>query len=150
MDIFLIQIPFVRTQYIAWWAQGISLLLEGGIPLATALALTEKSIPNQQFCASIHNLKTKIDEGYSLAHAMINESHLFSTQICAILSVGYEAEKLPAAFAHIADQQTTIIKQKLHRISTIIPPILMIFLGILLILLIMIIYSPLMTFANTI
>lgn len=148
----LLSLPICGTltkkQLIAWWAQGMSLLLDGGIPMTSALATLEKSMPNSLFRNCLGVIKQNVSMGVPLAQALALQPSFFPSDVIALISIGQEAESLSHMLDQISNQYNQLIQQQLLRLSITIQPLLMIILGIFVAGLIFSIYAPILMLSS--
>jgi type IV pilus assembly protein PilC len=146
-DAFWLKVPFIggllRYRFTAYFFHSLGMLLEGGMQLVPALAVVRQSIGNAVFEKQVAVVQNRVDAGESLSDALAeSDDGLFSSEAIAMVLVGQESSSLPMVLKRVAAAQREQIRSKLTTATTLVQPLLMVFLGLLVALLIFAIYTP--------
>lgn len=115
--------------YIARFAENLSVLLAGGIPIIRALAIVSTVINNSVFEAIFLRTAEQVKVGGNMSD-VLRKSYLIPPVVSHMVKIGEESGQIDAVLKHIAkfyDQETEMATKN---ISTIIEPVLMILIGL--------------------
>ena len=143
----IIKIPILKQ--LAYWSDigayfhSLGVLLTGGMPLLPALELASHSMSNSVLIFHMNTITAQVGQGYSLSHAFATHSApLVDNDILNIIYVAEETGTMGPLLGKIGQQYYERFYHRLNVITTLIQPILMIFLGILITALIVALYMP--------
>jgi type IV pilus assembly protein PilC len=132
-DFSLLHLPFIKTIVkdinTARTARTFSSLLSSGVEVVVALSITRDIIQNSYFREVIEQAQKEVERGGSMAGAFGEYSKLYPILLSEMMAVGEETGKLPEMLSRIADFYENEVEQKTKNISTVIEPLLMIFVG---------------------
>lgn len=147
---FLMYIPYLGTllAYRQWsyFFESISLLLEGGIQLMQALCAVQRTVVrNSPFYDTIETIIEHVKQGnaFSNSLSMLDDS-IVSADIVSIVRVGQEVGMLDTMLKQVATIYQNRMKSMFATIAMLIQPTLIIMLGLLILLLIIAIYTPIL------
>lgn len=136
--------PLIHYRFCASFFQSLATLLEHTISLDSAMKLLSESEKNKFFNHEITTVQKAVHAGIPLHTALArSRSNLFSNAIIAMMSIGEESGNLVFMLNKITEFYTKMIQRRLYIITTLIQPILMVFLGLCIALLITFLYVPL-------
>jgi type II secretory pathway component PulF len=129
---FLLKVPIfrqlIRSAAYANFARTLSNLLVNGVPVLKALAIVKKTANNAVLEKEIGSLKERVTDGSSLSGPLA-ESGVFPDLFTDMLSVGEEAGQVPRSLAQIARRYDQELTRNIKRVTTVIEPILMVFIA---------------------
>jgi general secretion pathway protein F len=105
----------VREVLAARLTRTLGTLLENGVPLISALAITQEALGNLAAAAAVETAALGAKGGRGLA-GPLGEAHLFPTRMIHLLQLGEEAAQLPAMAlkaADIHDEQARLMIQRI-------------------------------------
>lgn len=140
--IFLLQdlISFLQTNYI---------FLESGINLDKSLQYSSKTVKNSYFYQKTLMLKELVSKGKSLEEALTEIGpRFFPDNLVAVVSVGEHSGNLDLMLKKAAAFFTDELKKRLHFLTTIFQPLLLMFIGLLVAFLLLSIYLPIFEMAG--
>lgn len=141
--------PLMTYRFLSYSMRALTVLLEGGMPLDTALHTVRDSLKNHIFKKYLSQLEQDVHGGCSLSEAMIrSEEGLFSQDIIAMIEVGEESGRLPILADRVALTYHARVMQRLSLITTLLQPMVMIILGLLVALLIFAVYGPIFNMSH--
>lgn len=133
-DFLFLKIPFIgtltRELNSARMARTISSLLTAGVTLLEALKTTEDVVQNSYYKKSLEDGRGAVERGMTLSFMFNRHEELYPVLVGEMTSVGEETGKLPEMLLNLAIFYEEEVAQKTKDLSTIIEPILMIFIGI--------------------
>jgi type II secretory pathway component PulF len=127
---------------ITYFLQACSLLMHGGVPIVIALENARINVTNTYLHKIFKTIQTEVDKGKSLSSVMHNYPALFSSDIIALIRVGEESATLNAMIDKAVHVYRANVGRKLHVLTTVFQPLLMIFLGFMIMALILSVYIP--------
>jgi type IV pilus assembly protein PilC len=121
--------PLFRGVYIARFSENLAVLLDGGIPILRALTIVSSVMNNSVYESIILRASEEVKIGGSMS-SILEKSAFVPPLVSHMIKIGEDAGQVDSVLVHIAefyDQETEIAARNL---STLIEPILMIFIGI--------------------
>ncbi len=128
--------------YLSRFSQSMALLLRARIPLLKSVQLVSKMVGFYPIEVSLQNAETEILKGKLLQESLQGYS-IYPQQMLALVQVGEESSTLDAMFQKLSDQYNEEVEQKTAVIGSLIEPILIIFLGVLVGVILVAMYLPL-------
>lgn len=133
-DSFIIKIPvlgtLIKEMNTARTARTLSSLLASGVDVSKALSITEEVLQNVHYKELIHNAISSIEKGVALSVSFKENTNLYPVMAGEMIEVGEETGKLSSMLFEIANFYETEVDNKTQNLSTIIEPVLMIFIGV--------------------
>lgn len=134
IDTVVLKIPIISTIIkeinSARTARTLSSLLSSGVDIVRAFDITEEIIQNHHYKKVLNDAKKNIQGGVPIAEIFVQNEKLYPPIVGAMMEVGEETGKLPKMLLEIASFYEGEVAQKTKNISTIIEPILMVFIGV--------------------
>ncbi len=130
-QVFVIPIVGKIAQYvfIARLAENLGILLNGGIPIIRALSIVSGIVGNQTFQAIIHDAEEEVRKGGSMSTAFFRSKqipHLVSQMV----KIGEETGTISAILRNISNFYSQEVDNMTQNLTTLLEPILIVFLGI--------------------
>lgn len=133
-DAFILKIPvlgtLIKEMNTARTARTLSSLLSSGVDVSKALTITEEVLQNVHYKELIHNSIKSIEKGIALSVSFKENINLYPVMVGEMVEVGEETGKLSSMLADIATFYENEVDNKTQNLSTIIEPVLMIFIGV--------------------
>ncbi len=134
IDFVLLRTPFIKTIVkevnAARTTRTFSSLLTAGVDVVPALAITEDVIQNSYYKPVIRLAQERIQKGEQISGVFIENEHLFPVFVGEMMSVGEETGKISEMLKGVAVFFEGEVDQRTKDISTIIEPVLMVFIGV--------------------
>ncbi|OGD69653.1 hypothetical protein A3I18_01785 [Candidatus Campbellbacteria bacterium RIFCSPLOWO2_02_FULL_35_11] len=134
VDTFVLKMPFISTIAIevnsARTARTLSSLLSSGVDVISAFDITKDVLQNSHYKKVMEEARQNIQKGDPVAQVFVNNEKLYPPVVSAMIEVGEETGKLPDMLFSLADFYEEEVEQKTKNLSTIVEPILMVFIGI--------------------
>jgi len=92
----------MRLHLFGQFARVLSTLLENGVPVLTALEITEQILPNRIMKGAIANARDQVTDGKTLAEPLAR-SKIFPQLMVDLIKIGEETGDVPGALANLAD-----------------------------------------------
>jgi general secretion pathway protein F len=115
----------VKRTEVAGFTRQLATLLKAGIPLAESLGALFEQIENPRFKSIIGEIRSKVNEGTSLADSLSKHPKLFEGVFVSMVRAGETAGNLDQVLVRLADFMESSIKQRSKVIGAMIYPALM-------------------------
>jgi general secretion pathway protein F len=113
---------------IARFARTLATLLASGVPLLSALDITRNVLGNVELMRVIEDARGSIREGESIA-APLKRSGVFPPIVTHMIAIGERSGQLEAMLEHIARSYEAQIDAKLTVLTSLLEPIMIVFMG---------------------
>lgn len=110
-------------------ARTLSSLLTSGVDLVLAVRITSDVLQNSYYKKALVASQATIEKGEPLSTMFIKETKLFPLFVGEMMSVGEETGRMAPMLAGVATFYENEVEQKTKDLSTIIEPVLMVFIG---------------------
>lgn len=120
----------VRETYTARASRTLSSLLSAGVPVLNALSITKGVVHAEVFAEVFAEAEERVKKGDLLSASFSEHSNLYPILMSEMLAVGEETGKVAEMLKQIAEFYEENVAEKTKDLSTIIEPVLMIFIGI--------------------
>jgi type IV pilus assembly protein PilC len=119
----------VRETFAARAARTLASLLTSGVPVLQALSITSEVVGAPLFARVLDESAERVKKGDPLSSAFIEHPKLYPIMMSDMIAVGEETGKLSEMLEQVAAFYEGDVSQKTKDLSTIIEPILMLFIG---------------------
>lgn len=132
-DAFKLRIPMqigdiVRKVAVARFTRTLGTLTASGVPILQALDITARTAGNRMISDPMDGVVERVKEGESLAQPL-NSLGVFPMMVTQMVAVGEETGALDTMLHKIADFYDDEVAAKLKALTSILEPIMMIFIG---------------------
>ena len=134
----------VRINLFGQFARTLGTLLQNGVPVLTALKITEQVMANSLIKEAIAKTREAVTDGKTLAQPLA-QSKLFPQLMIDLVRIGEETGDVPGALNNIADTYESELTIALRVMSDLIGPVLIIFMALIVGFLLLSIFLPLFT-----
>ncbi len=132
----------IRRIYLSRVCQSMYLLMQARIPLLQAVELVAKMVGFYPVERSLQKAAGQILQGKPL-HESLSSSRFYPDAFIALLQVGEESGSLDKMFYKLGQQYSTETEQRTATIGSLLEPVLIIFLGVLVGVILVAMYLPL-------
>lgn len=119
----------LRKQAVAKFTRTLSTMITSGVPILDGLDIVAKTAGNRTIEAAILKTKDRIAEGKTIAEPLA-ESGVFPSMVCQMITVGEATGALDVMLAKIADFYEDEVDMTTDALTTLLEPIMMVFLGV--------------------
>jgi type II secretory pathway component PulF len=119
----------VRLNLFATFARTLSTLLENGVPVLTALKITEQVIPNRLLKEAIARTREDVTDGKTIAQPLAR-SKVFPQLMVDLVKIGEETGDVPGALKNVADTYENELAIALRVMTNMIEPVLIIVMSV--------------------
>ena len=111
------------------FARTLSTLLENGVPVLTALKITEQVLPNRVIKEAIAKTRDAVTDGKTLAQPLA-QSKIFPQLMVDLVKIGEETGDVPAALKNVADTYENELNIALRVMTNMIEPVLIVVMAV--------------------
>jgi type IV pilus assembly protein PilC len=119
----------IRTNLFGQFARTLGTLLQNGVPVLSALKITEQVLPNRLLKEAISKTRDAVTDGKTLAQPLA-QSKLFPQLMVDLVRIGEETGDVPGALNNLADTFENELQISLRVMTSLIQPILIIIMAI--------------------
>jgi type II secretory pathway component PulF len=123
----------LSASFYAQFCQTMANLLQNGLPLLTALKLMARATGNVFYRSLLLRITDLVGEGASLTRAMKAVGH-FPANLRDLMKVGEQTGELGSTMEKVGERYEKIIQQRIDRIMSIVPLIIIAALGLMVLL----------------
>ena len=110
-------------------ARTLSSLLTSGVDMIRALTITEDVVQNVYYKPIIREAAERVEKGAALSEVFIGHEKLYPVFVGEMMLVGEETGQISQMLSQLAEFYEGEVEQKTKDLSTIIEPVLMVFIG---------------------
>jgi len=132
----------VKLNLFGQFARTLGTLLQNGVPVLTALKITEQVLPNRLIKEAIAKTRDAVTDGKTLAQPLA-QSKLFPQLMVDLVRIGEETGDVPGALNNIADTYEGELQNALRVMTSLIEPVLIILMAVVVVFLLLSIFLPL-------
>jgi type IV pilus assembly protein PilC len=140
-----LRIPYGRAIWlesaVSLFCRTLSLLLEGGISLLTAVGIASKAVPNKFLQHQMKELPDSIKNGESLSDSLV-KSEFFTPLAIDMIRIGESSANLEGMLADVSDVYDERIRGRIDTFVSLIEPVVIIFMGLIVAAMLLSVYLP--------
>lgn len=152
-SVLLLKLPFigdtVSKVYMERFCHSMNLLITSKTQLVNAIELVSKMIEFYPMTTSLQSVKDDILKGESLHNALAKHP-IYNKRMVSLIKVAEEVNQLDVIFEKLSKQYADEIKHRTSLISSMLEPIIIIFLGLLVAVILVAMYLPLFRLGTSI
>lgn len=133
--------PIARKATLARFARSFALALKSGVPVVQAMSVVALTVENAYVGRAIEKMKEGVERGDSLLRTAA-ASRIFTPVVLQMIAVGEETGSLDEMLGEVADLYQQDVEYDLKSLSAQIEPILIVFLGVLVLILALGVFLP--------
>lgn len=141
----LLRIPIVGSLFeriaLGRFARPFAMMLDAGVPMLQALNVASRTVGNRYIGRGIEGMVAGIERGESLL-TTASASGLFDPLILQMIAVGEETGNVAELLVEVADFYDQEVDYDLKRMTEMIEPILLAFMGIMVVILVLGVFLP--------
>ena len=150
-DRWKLQIPavgsIIRRATLARFARTFSMCFRSGVPLVQALTLVSRALDNAWLGDRVAGMRNGVERGESL-HRTARAAGVFTPQVLHMIQVGEETGAVDEMLEAAADFYEREVEYDIQNLAAVIEPILIVFVGVLVLLLALGIFLPMWDLAS--
>lgn len=133
--------PLLTKGMVAGFAQTLGTLLRGGVPILRALKIVEETSENSVLAETLDRTRENVENGGRLEETL-RQADLFPPVAVDMIAVGEEAGRLDSVLFKIAETYKLEVDHSVNNLTTIIEPVLLLFMGLLVALILYSVFLP--------
>jgi MSHA biogenesis protein MshG len=131
----------VRKATLARFTKSFALAMKSGVPIVQAMGVVAQTVDNAFIAEKVEGMRDWVERGDSILHAAI-AAEVFTPVVIQMIAVGEESGALDEMMQEVADMYQGEVEYELKTLGQQIEPILIMFLGILVLILALGIFMP--------
>jgi general secretion pathway protein F len=135
----------IKGAEIAAFTRQVAVLLKAGIPLAEGLGVLVEQIANEKLKTTISDVRTRVNEGSSLADALAKHPKVFEDVFVSMVRAGETAGNLDEVLLRLAEFQDSAEKLKSKISGAMMYPLIMLFVATVIMTILMVAVVPKIT-----
>lgn len=144
-------IPIIRKIFrlnaFANWHQSFASTVSAGLPLLEALKISEKTISNKKYQLKLEKVRAEVANGKSL-HQALTETEFFPESTIQLITISEQNGKLEETLISIANEYERHLDDAAKQFSSLVEPVITIFIAIIAGVLIIAMYLPIFQIGN--
>jgi type IV pilus assembly protein PilC len=140
--------PVIRKTSISRFARTLGTLLGNGVPILPALTIVRETAGNVVVSRVVSAVQDSVKEGETVA-APLRASGVFPPVICGMVDVGEQTGALPDMLMKIADGCDDEVDNAVNAMTSLLEPILIIFLAVVVGSIVIALFLPILTLINS-
>ena len=153
LDMLLLKMPVIgplfRKVAVAKFTRTLGTMISSGVPILDALQITARSSGNKVIENAVMYTRERISEGRTMADPL-SETGVFPAMVVQMIAVGESTGAMDAMLQKIADFYEDEVDTAVSALTSLLEPIMMVFLGVLLGGMIIAMYLPIFELAGNI
>ena len=152
-DTLLLKLPvfgdLLRKVAVARFCRTLGTMVSSGVPILDALDICAKTAGNVVIEEAVMGARQSISEGRTIAEP-IQEAGVFPDMVCQMISVGESTGALDIMLTKIADFYDEEVDQSVENLTSMMEPMIMLFLGVVVGGFVIAMYMPIFSMASAI
>ena len=153
LDRLLLQLPVFGPLFkkiaVARFSRTLGTLVSSGVPILDGLNIVSKTAGNRTIETAILNARASIREGETIAEPL-NRSGIFPPMVIQMISVGESTGALDSMLSKIAEFYEDEVDVAVGNLTSLLEPLLMVFLGVVIGGVVIAMYLPIFQMANAV
>ena len=147
----LLAIPRIGTLYRMYYSsvftRTTSFLLSGGLPVLQAMEVIRRTSGSHRMKTKLYTVIEMVRAGSSL-HQALEQSKMLDPLAVEMTRVGEQSSALPEMMNHVADFFDQEVEKSTVAVTSLIGPVLILFMGVMVLCLLLAIYIPMFNMSN--
>ncbi|HET7626638.1 MAG TPA: type II secretion system F family protein [Verrucomicrobiae bacterium] len=119
----------VKLNLFGQFARTLATLLQNGVPVLTALKITEQVMPNVIIKEAVNKAREAVTDGKTLAQPL-ERGKVFPQLMVDLVKIGEETGDVPGALSNLADTYESELQISLRSMTNLIEPILIVLMAL--------------------
>jgi type IV pilus assembly protein PilC len=142
--------PIISKNTLASLLRTLALLQRSGVPILESLELARESIDNVHIQRAMVTARNFVEEGRPLSEALRKHGELFPPMVVSMVAIGEESGSPDTMMEKVAQHYEREVDDAISSLSSIIEPVLIIFLGGVVGLIVIALFMPIVQIIQTI
>lgn len=131
---FFLKLPligeFLKMVYLSRFAENLSTLISGGLPIAKALEISGEIVGNTVYKEIIFQTRDEVRKGERISSVLQRHPEAFPPMFCQMVLVGEKTGTLEKTLINVVDFYQKEVDRTIDNLLSILEPLLIIFLGL--------------------
>jgi type IV pilus assembly protein PilC len=153
LDRYMLTLPIVgsltQKVAVARFTRTLGTLLRSGVPLLNALEIVRDSAGNMVVSGAVEDIRQAVREGEGIAKPL-EKAEIFPPMVTQMVSVGEETGSIDAMLEKIADFYDQEVETTIKSLTSLLEPLMMVFIGLLVGSIVVGMYLPIFSIINTV
>ncbi len=136
----------IQKALVARFCRTLGFLMASGVSLPKSLEITSAVLDHSQMVDAIEYIKMRVMTG-SMMSDEIRTQPIFPKLVSKMASVGERAGQIPSMFLQTADYYDNELEHSIQRMTTLLEPILIVFIGVNVLIVVLALYLPIFQMA---
>ena len=141
--------PIIRKNAIVEMTRTLALLLKSGLSMMSTLDLVRNAIHNRAVAQSLQYMRDSVERGGGLEQPLRQASDVIPPVVADMLVTGEESGRLDSIAEQIAETYEEEVNISLSTLGEALQPVLTVFLGIMVVLVMLAVFIPLVNMINS-
>ncbi len=141
--------PLLRKVAVARFTRTLGTMISSGVPILDGLDIVSKTAGNKVIENAILLTKQRISEGKTIAEPLM-QTKVFPNMVCQMIAVGEATGAMDAMLSKVADFYDEEVDTAVDALTSLLEPMLMVFLGVVIGGLVIAMYLPVFKLAGSI
>lgn len=132
-DRFYLRVPllssFLRTAYLSRFAENLSTLIAGGIPIAQSLEITAEIVGNDAYQQIVFEIKDEVVRGENMSKVLARHPEAFPPILTQMVAIGEKTGTLDQSLMSVVDFYRKEMERSIDNLLSVLEPVMVIFLG---------------------
>ncbi len=150
-DVNILKMPAIgmmmRKVAVAKFTRTLGTLIASGVPILQALEVTAQTAGNVVIAEAVDKTRVSIREGESIAEPL-KTSNVFPPMVVQMIAVGEETGELDKMLSKIADFYDTEVDNAVKGLTSVIEPIVIVFMGVVIGGIVLAVFMPMLKLVN--
>jgi type IV pilus assembly protein PilC len=141
--------PLIRKSAVAQFTRTMGTMLSSGVPILDALEIVARASGNEVVTSGILFARARVSEGKTLSEPLA-QTGIFPSMVCQMVHIGESTGALDAMLTKIADFYEDEVDAAVAGLTSLLEPLIMVFLAVVLGGFLIAMYLPIFTIAGSI
>ncbi|MCO4783591.1 MAG: type II secretion system F family protein [Candidatus Cloacimonetes bacterium] len=139
--------PMMKKMAVARFTRTLGTMITSGVPILQALEVTAATAGNSVIKDAVDSTRASIREGESIAEPL-KQSNVFPAMVVQMIAVGEETGELDKMLMKIADFYEVEVDNAVKGLTSIIEPIVIVFMGVVIGGIVLAVFMPMLSLVN--
>ncbi|OGZ24414.1 MAG: hypothetical protein A2896_01245 [Candidatus Nealsonbacteria bacterium RIFCSPLOWO2_01_FULL_43_32] len=132
-DKYILRIPmlgsFLKMTYISRFAENLSTLISGGLPIVSALEITGEIVGNDVYQTIVFEVRDEVKRGERISRVLTQHPGEFPPILTQMVTVGEKTGTLDESLMSVVDFYRQEVERAVDNLLSVLEPVMVIFLG---------------------
>ena len=120
---------FLKMVYLSTFAENLSTLIAGGLPIVQALEISSEIITNTTYRKVLKITRDEVEKGQNISSVLSRFPSIFPPMFCQMVSVGEKTGSLDKTLLNVVSFYQKEVDRAIKSLLSILEPLLIVFLG---------------------